>query len=93
MDNCPWSANALEMEPGNRRLMSGYQGLSDRRRFVRRKEDLVFSLSNGFVWVSWPGTSACVKLGTHEAVSDVMRNFLATNEIAKRLEDPRAGEN
>ena len=54
---------------------------------------MVFSLSNGFVWVSWPGTDACVKLGTNEAVSDMMRNFLATNEIAKRLEDPRANEN
>ena len=72
--------------------MSEPQFVSDRRRFVRRQEDLVFSLSNGFVWASWPGTSACVKLGTHEAVSDVMRNFLATNEIAKRLEDPGTSE-
>ena len=81
------------MERGNRGLESGPQVLSDRRRFDRRKEDLVFSSSNGFVFVSWPGTCASVKLGTNQAVSEVMRNFLATNEIAKRLGHPIEGEN
>jgi len=30
---------------------------------------IVFSLRDGFVWASWPGTTATVKLGRHEMVA------------------------
>ena len=56
------------------------------------RETLVFSLDDGFVWASWPGTTASVRLGHHEAVTAVMHDFLSQCELAKRLEDTKASE-
>ena len=45
---------------------------------------MIFSLRDGYVWVSWPQGQA-VKLGRHEAVSAMMRDFLAQDALGKRL--------
>jgi hypothetical protein len=47
--------------------------------------DIVFSLRDGFVWVSWPETEAAIKLGRHEAVAHMMRDFLAQDALGQRL--------
>ena len=62
---------------------SGYGHLSD---------DLIFSLIDDYVWVSWPGTVASVKLGAHDAVRAVMRDFLAQCELGDRMTNARTGD-
>ena len=52
--------------------------------------EVIFSLTNGFVWASWPGTEACVRLGNYEAVTAMMRDYLAQAETANRLSDRAA---
>ena len=47
---------------------------------------VVFSLAGGFVWASWPGTEASVKLGEYEAVSAMMQDFLDQNALGERME-------
>ena len=49
--------------------------------------DIVFSLRDGFVWVSWPETEAALKLGRHEAVTLMMRDFLAQDDLGQRVKD------
>lgn len=46
--------------------------------------DLIFSSRDGYVWVSWPQGQA-VKLGRHELVAAMMRDFLAQDALGKRL--------
>ena len=53
------------------------------------KVDMILSLVDGFVWVCWPGTNASVRLGNHETVIAVMRDFLTQCEIAERLANAR----
>jgi hypothetical protein len=53
------------------------------------RENLIFSLVNGFVWASWPGTIASVKLGTQGPVTAVMRDFLSQCELGDRLTNAR----
>ena len=50
-------------------------------------QHIIFSLMDGFVWASWPGTDVVVKLGSHDAVSVMMQDFLAQNALADRLEN------
>ena len=45
---------------------------------------VIFSSRDGYVWVSWP-TGGAVKLGPHEVVADMMRDFLAQDALGKRL--------
>ena len=47
--------------------------------------DVIFSLVDGYVWASWPGASATVKLGTYFEVSTMMRDFLAQSALGERL--------
>jgi hypothetical protein len=47
--------------------------------------NVVFSLADGFVWASWPGTSGMVKLGRHEHVMAMMRDYLAQSVVGERL--------
>ena len=47
---------------------------------------VVFSLAGGFVWASWPGTEAAVKLGECAAVSAMMQDFLDQNALGERME-------
>jgi len=47
--------------------------------------DVVFSLDGGFVWASWPGTEASIKLGKYEPVSAMMQDFLDQNALGEHL--------
>jgi|KBSMisStandDraft_5_1062788.scaffolds.fasta_scaffold5886894_1 hypothetical protein len=49
------------------------------------KADLIFSLADGFVWASWAGSVPKVRLGEYEAVTAMMRDFLAQSELGERL--------
>jgi len=46
---------------------------------------VVFSLIDGFVWASWPGTLTTIRLGPCETVTPMMRDFLAQSEVGERL--------
>ena len=64
-------------------LTSG-ESMSDRDSL---HQHVIFSLMDGFVWASWPGTDVVVRLGGHDAVSVMMQDFLAQNAVAARLEN------
>jgi len=49
------------------------------------EETIIFSLLDGYVLASWPGTEASVRLGRHEMVAAMMKDFLAQDELGKRL--------
>ena len=59
---------------------------NDRRR--EPEQNVIFSSREGFVWASWPQTEAAVKLGRLEAVAAMMRDFLAQEDLGKRLATP-----
>ncbi len=65
--------------------MKGSKHLSDHSDRGHLTQDLIFSMVDGFVWASWPGTTASVKLGNQESVTAVMRDFLAQCELGERL--------
>ena len=46
---------------------------------------IVFSLDKGHVWANWYGLATPVRLGTRNEVSYMMQDFLAQEELAKRL--------
>ena len=46
---------------------------------------IVFSLRDGLVWASWPDTEVSVRLGRHDMVASMMRDFLAQDALGKRL--------
>jgi hypothetical protein len=69
--------------------MAGPGDLADPHRIAHPKVDLIFSLVDEFVWVCWPGTSASVRLGKHEPVIAVMRDFLDQCELGERLKNAR----
>jgi len=46
---------------------------------------IVFSLEQDQVWASWYGQGAPVRLGSRRKVADMMEDFLAQEELAKRL--------
>lgn len=54
--------------------------------------NIIFSLRDGFVWASWPETEAAVRLGRHEMVAGMMRDFLAQDALGKRLTVSRPPE-
>jgi len=49
---------------------------------------VVFSLEEGQVWASWYGKGPPVCLGSQSKVGEMMQDFLAQEELAKRLTDP-----
>jgi hypothetical protein len=49
------------------------------------EEAIIFSLLDGYVLASWPGTEASVRLGRHEVVAAMMEDFLAQDALGKRL--------
>ena len=53
------------------------------------EQEIIFSLLEGYVLVSWPGTDASVRLGRHEMVAAMMEDFLAQDALGKRLADLR----
>ena len=50
-----------------------------------RERGMIFSLREGFVWASWPDTEATVRLGRHDKVAAMMRDFLAQDALSERL--------
>jgi hypothetical protein len=46
---------------------------------------IVFSLEKGQVWASWYGQGAPILLGSQRKVSEMMQDFLAQEELARRL--------
>jgi hypothetical protein len=52
---------------------------------------IVFSLVNGTVWASWPGSGPSLELGSRHSVTYMMRDFLAqcdsvtTSKLAWRI--------
>ena len=54
---------------------------------VTFQSTVIFSSIDDHVWASWPGVDAAVNLGPHEAVAEMMREFLSQSEIGKRLAD------
>ena len=48
---------------------------------------IVFSLDRGQVWASWYGQGPPVLLGSQRKVSEMMKDFLAQVELARRLND------
>ena len=53
--------------------------------------NVIFSLRDGYVWASWPDGDAAVRLGEHEVVSAMMLDFLAQDELARRLNGGQRG--
>lgn len=51
--------------------------------------DLILSSHDGFVWASWPETEVVIRLGRHEVVAAMMRDFLAQDALGKRLAKQR----
>ena len=50
------------------------------------EEAIIFSLHDGYVLASWPGSDASVRLGRHEMVAAMMEDFLAQDALGRRLE-------
>jgi hypothetical protein len=48
-------------------------------------DKIIFSSRDGYVWVSWRETDVSVKLGRHEVVAEMMRDFLAQDAVGIRL--------
>ena len=46
---------------------------------------IVFSLEKADAWASWYGQGTPIRLGSQRKVSEMMADFLAQVEIAKRL--------
>jgi hypothetical protein len=72
--------------------MRGPENPSDRHGIGHSKEGVILSLVDGFVWASWPGTIASVKLGDEASVTAVMRDFLAQCELGERLTNDKRVE-
>ena len=49
------------------------------------EEEIIFSLRDDYVWVSWPATNATVRLGRHQVVAAMMADFLAQDALGQRL--------
>jgi hypothetical protein len=49
------------------------------------EDEIIFSLRDGYVWASWPGTNASVRLGRYEMVPAMMRDFLEQDAVGQRL--------
>ena len=47
--------------------------------------EIIFSLVDDYVWATWPGTEATVKLGHCGDVIHMMRDFVAQCECGDRL--------
>jgi hypothetical protein len=50
-----------------------------------RSGGIVFSLEEGQAWASWYGQGSPVRLGPEKEVAEMMEDFLAQMELAKRL--------
>jgi len=53
---------------------------------------IVFSLEKGQVWASWYGQGPPVLLGSQRKVGEMMKDFLAQEELARRLSQRAPGK-
>ena len=58
---------------------------TDRRIKAESESGIIFSLENGVALASWPGAGAPVRMGPEDEVAEMMQDFLAQRELAKRL--------
>jgi len=56
-----------------------------RRIKAESESGIIFSLENGVALASWPGAGAPVRMGPEDEVAEMMQDFLAQRELAKRL--------
>ena len=47
--------------------------------------EIIFSLADGFVSASWPGSTTRVVLGSYEGVKVMMQDFLDQSALGERL--------
>jgi hypothetical protein len=47
--------------------------------------EIIFSSKDGYVWASWQETDISIRLGRHEMISEMMRDFLAQEALGQRL--------
>ena len=52
------------------------------RRSEANEADVIFSYIDGYVWMSWAGAVATVRVGQYQAATAGMRDFLAQSELA-----------
>ncbi|MCF2515128.1 DUF4118 domain-containing protein [Sphingomonas sp. G124] len=48
-------------------------------------DGVIFSQERGQAWASWPGASYYIRLGPQDQVAEMMKDYLAQQELAKRL--------
>ena len=46
---------------------------------------VIFSSRDGYVWASWPRGDGAVRLGPSNVVTAMMLDFIAQEELARRL--------
>ena len=46
---------------------------------------IIFSMVDGTVWASWPGKNVLVNLGQSDAVTYMMRDFLAQCDLGESM--------
>ena len=46
---------------------------------------IIFSSRDGYVWASWQATDVSIRLGRHDMVAAMMRDFLAQDALGERL--------
>lgn len=55
-------------------------------------DSVIFSTENGLVWAHLPDSVAPVALGSVDAVTYMMRDFLAQCDLGVRLDRPRQSQ-
>ncbi|MCH8616016.1 hypothetical protein LZ016_07875 [Sphingomonas sp. SM33] len=65
--------------------MAQFKPLSPPDRRSVPEDEIIFSLRDGYVWASWPGTNASVRLGRYEMVPAMMRDFLEQDALGQRM--------
>jgi hypothetical protein len=51
----------------------------------QHKPEIIFSLADGYVSASWPGSATRVVLGSYEGVKAMMQDFLDQSALGERL--------
>ncbi|GAA3893862.1 hypothetical protein GCM10022276_11340 [Sphingomonas limnosediminicola] len=67
-----------EPETGSDELLSDEPGFP-------HKPEIIFSLADGLVSASWPGTATRVVLGPYDGVKAMMQDFLDQSALGDRL--------
>ena len=53
---------------------------------------VIFSSLDGYVWASWPNAEGAVRLGRSTVVTAMMLDFIAQEELARRLANGEAND-